>query len=38
MGTPDFVGGGKGFIDLHHSSIHGDLLDDLTGDVDIILG
>ena len=38
MGTPDFIGRSKSLIDLHDGSIHGNLLNDLAGDIDIILG
>ena len=38
MRAPDFISGSKGLVDLHNGSIHGDLLDDLTSDLDIILG
>jgi hypothetical protein len=38
MGVSGFVGRAKGLVNLHNSPIHGDLLNDLTGDIDIILG
>jgi hypothetical protein len=38
MGAPDFIGRSKGFIDLHDGSVHGNLLDNLTGDINVILG
>jgi len=38
MGTPGFIGRSESLINLHDSSIHGSLLDNLTGNVDIILG
>jgi len=38
MGTPDFVCRSKSLVNLHNGSVHGDLLDNLTGDIHIILG
>lgn len=38
MGTPGFVGRGKGFVNFHNGSIHGNLLDDLASDIDVVLG
>ena len=38
MGAPDFIGRGEGLVDFHDGSIHSDLLNDLTGNINIILG
>lgn len=37
MGTPNFISRGKSLVDLHNGPIHGDLLDDLASDIDVIL-
>ena len=38
VGSPDFIGGSKSLVNFNNGPIHGDLLNDLTGDINIILG
>lgn len=37
MSTPNFISRGKSLVNFHNGSIHGNLLDDLAGDIDVIL-
>jgi hypothetical protein len=37
MGAPYFISGGKSFVNLHNGPIHCNLLDDLAGEIDVIL-
>jgi hypothetical protein len=37
MGTPDFIGRSKSLINLHDGSIHGNLLDNLASDINVVL-
>lgn len=38
MGAPGFIGRPKRLVNLHDGSIHGNLLNNLTGNIDIVLG
>lgn len=38
VGAPGIIGRPKSLVDFHDGSIHGNLLNDLTGNIDIILG